>query len=106
MLTDNFGQGGRRLRHDLQRISVTNQVEHLLTISLGSGRPSCVRRGHCQLLLLHVKTSFSISSSNEVRRRPEFQYAKKTILRSADFALSESCAQSKFLRQDPQNSYC
>src|SRR5258706_7838667 len=96
MLTDNFGQGGRRLRHDLQRISVTNQVEHLLTISLGSGRPSGVRRGHCQLLLLHVKTSFSISSSNEVRRRPEFQYAKKTILRSADFRYPNLALKANF----------
>src|SRR5438876_4185578 len=55
MLTHNIGQGGRRLRDYLQRISITNQGEHLLAISLGSGHPkSRLRRGHCQLLLLRV----------------------------------------------------
>ena len=79
-LTDSEWVYGYRLRlilcEDDPTILGTNQGEHLLAISLGSGHPkSRLRRGHCQLLLLRVKTFCSIVVSDEVCRRPELHYA-------------------------------
>src|SRR5713226_2402726 len=72
MPTGYIAQSGRRLRQYLQRVSVTDQVEHLLVIPHRTGHAGSRMCGaHCQLL--------SWAENEMILRPADFRYPKLAI---------------------------